>query len=60
MYCSWFKALRTKGDIVRGDAVVLGVARAEILAPVDLVDLGSLAIEQRDENIVTGFRTPLT
>ena len=46
---------RTKGDVVRGDAVVFRVARAQILAPVHLVYLGSLAIEERDEDIVTGF-----
>ena len=50
-----YRAFRTKGDVVRGDAVVFGVARAKVLAPINLVYLGSLAIEERDEDIVTGF-----
>ena len=47
--------MRTKGDVVRCDAVVLSIARAKVLAPVHLVYLGSLAIKERDEDIMTGF-----
>ena len=45
----------TKGDVSCGDAVIVGFPRAQALLPLDAVGLGSLRIQERDEDIMTGF-----
>ena len=46
----------TKGDVVSGDKVVVGIASGEILAPGDMVQfVGRIGIEERDEDLLTGF-----
>ena len=46
----------TKGDVVSGNEVVVGIASGEILAPADVVQLvGRIRIEEGDEDLLTGF-----
>jgi hypothetical protein len=46
----------TKGDVVRGDTVVVSIASGEVLAPGDVIELvWGIGIEERNEDLLTGF-----